>query len=206
MTTSTAQAGTLQPQDWHEVGSPPPRLAQAAGAIAGRYGTGVLGPGELCELVTSLAPMTALWEPLLVCDAARRRYRLLFEDRRLDIWVLSWMPGQATGYHDHGISNVALTALQGSVLEQQIRLGGRTSGASFAPARCSPARPATSTPSRTSRGGLPQRCTPTPRPCSRLASTGPDRQGSWSASRSMAAASCSTTPCEANNRHIKCRI
>ena len=124
MTTSTAQAGTLQPQDWHEVGSPPPRLAQAAGAIAGRYGTGVLGPGELCELVTSLAPMTALWEPLLVCDAARRRYRLLFEDRRLDIWVLSWMPGQATGYHDHGISNVALTALQGSVLEQQIRLRG----------------------------------------------------------------------------------
>jgi quercetin dioxygenase-like cupin family protein len=33
------------------------------------------------------------------------------------------MPGQATGYHDHAESNVALTTLQGAVLERQIRVG-----------------------------------------------------------------------------------
>jgi predicted metal-dependent enzyme (double-stranded beta helix superfamily) len=38
------------------------------------------------------------------------------------VWVLSWMPGQSTGFHDHGCSAVALTAVQGSVLESQLRL------------------------------------------------------------------------------------
>ena len=38
-----------------------------------------------------------LWEPLLVVDAHRRRYRLLFEDERTDIWVLCWMPGPVDG-------------------------------------------------------------------------------------------------------------
>jgi hypothetical protein len=47
----------------------------------------------------------------------------MLEDARLDVWVLSWMPGQATGYHDHGSSHVALTALEGVVLERQIRVG-----------------------------------------------------------------------------------
>jgi hypothetical protein len=113
----------LLPQEWHEVTAPPLALASSAGAIAARYAGTTLETGELAELVASVAARPELWEPLVVCDRTRRRYRLLFEDARLDVWVLSWMPGQATGYHDHGCSNVALTALQGSVLERQIRVG-----------------------------------------------------------------------------------
>ena len=80
-----------------------------------------------------------LWKPLVVRDRARRRYRLMFEDDALDIWVLSWMPGQATGYHDHGSSNVALTALQGCVLERQTpRRAGRASSASCGRASSQP--------------------------------------------------------------------
>ena len=70
--------------------------------------------------------------PLVVCDRRRRRYRLLFEDPRLDVWVLSWMPGQGTGFHDHGDSNVALTALQGSVVERRCGSARRASSASSA--------------------------------------------------------------------------
>lgn len=84
---------------------------------------GVLGTDELRELVQELAGRTDLWEPLVVCDREHRRYRLLREDDRLDVWVLSWMPGQATGYHDHGESNVALTTLRGAVIERQVRVG-----------------------------------------------------------------------------------
>jgi predicted metal-dependent enzyme (double-stranded beta helix superfamily) len=116
-------SAVLAPQEWHEVTAPPPGIALAAGGLAERYGPATLTPGELCGLVAELASRSELWKPLVVRDAARRRYRLLFEDERLDIWVLSWMPGQATGFHDHGRSHVALAALQGAVLERQIRLG-----------------------------------------------------------------------------------
>jgi hypothetical protein len=108
---------------WHDVTAPPEHIARAASRVAGAYGTGSLAPAELCRLVSELAARTELWQPLVVCDAERRRYRLMLEDERLDIWVLSWMPGQATGFHDHERSHVALTALQGAVLERQIRLG-----------------------------------------------------------------------------------
>jgi predicted metal-dependent enzyme (double-stranded beta helix superfamily) len=113
----------LLPQEWHEVTAPPLALAEAAGLAAARYGGATLGCDQLGALVTDLAASPDLWRPLVVCDPTRRRYRLLFEDPRLDVWVLSWMPGQATGFHDHGTSSVALTALQGSVLERQVRLG-----------------------------------------------------------------------------------
>ena len=116
-------AAGLLPQEWHEVTAPPPDIAFEAGVLAARYGGETLTSDSLRELVASLAARTDLWRPLIVCDRARRRYRLLFEDPRLDVWVLSWMPGQATGYHDHGTSDVALTALQGSVIERQIRVG-----------------------------------------------------------------------------------
>ena len=43
------------------------------------------------------------------------------------------MPGQATGYHDHGNSNVALAAVRGAVIERQIRLGTRSIERTLAP-------------------------------------------------------------------------
>jgi predicted metal-dependent enzyme (double-stranded beta helix superfamily) len=114
---------TLTPQAWNEVTAPPLAIARAAADLAGPDDGRMLTPGELCRLVGELAPRKDLWEPLVVCDATRRRYRLMLEDSRLDVWVLSWMAGQATGFHDHGSSHVALTALAGSVVERQIRLG-----------------------------------------------------------------------------------
>jgi predicted metal-dependent enzyme (double-stranded beta helix superfamily) len=132
---ASASRPLLKPQEWHEVTAPPPALAAAAGEVAASYGAGTLAPAVLCRLVERLARRSDLWRPLVVFDRRRRRYRLLFEDPRLDVWVLSWMPGQATGYHDHGDSNVALTGLQGSVVEQQLRLGAASIGRELAPGR-----------------------------------------------------------------------
>jgi predicted metal-dependent enzyme (double-stranded beta helix superfamily) len=116
-------AAELKSQAWHEVASPPATIAKAAGAVAAAYGSASLDCDDLGRLVASLATRRDLWTPLVVSDRDRRRYRLMFEDERVDIWVLSWMPGQATGYHDHAHSNVALAALQGSVLERRLRAG-----------------------------------------------------------------------------------
>ena len=41
-----------------------------------------------------IAARPDLWTPLVVIDRDRRRYDLLYDDDQVDIWVLSWMPGQ----------------------------------------------------------------------------------------------------------------
>jgi predicted metal-dependent enzyme (double-stranded beta helix superfamily) len=123
----------LRPQDWHDVTAPPPGIALGAADVTGECGAGALDTDALRRLVARLALRSDLWKPLVVSDRARRRYRLMLEDERLDVWVLSWMPGQATGFHDHGSSNVALTTLQGVVLERRLRVGEASSERALRP-------------------------------------------------------------------------
>ena len=56
-------------------------------------------------------------------DPDRRRYELLYEDERMDAWVLSWMPGQGTGFHDHYISGVGIAVAAGGVREDLMVYG-----------------------------------------------------------------------------------
>ncbi len=84
---------------------------------------GILSPEELEEVARGIAARPEFWRPLAPVDRERRRYELLYEDDRMDAWVLSWMPGQATGFHDHYISSVGLCMAQGSVREDQMRYG-----------------------------------------------------------------------------------
>src|SRR5215510_8308954 len=81
---------------------------------------GVLSVSGLEELVARLAERPDLWRPLVVVDHDHRRYELLYEDDRVDIWVLSWMPGQRTGFHDHDLSGVGLVCVQGELDEDSL--------------------------------------------------------------------------------------
>ena len=84
---------------------------------------GTLSVRALERLVRRLADRPDLWQPLVVVDRERRRYELLYEDERVDIWVLSWMPGQRTGFHDHDISGVGLVCVQGELDEGSLAIG-----------------------------------------------------------------------------------
>ena len=42
----------------------------------------------------------------------------------MDAWVLSWMTGQGTGFHDHYISSVGVWVAAGGVTEDLMRYGG----------------------------------------------------------------------------------
>lgn len=132
------QASTMLarlPREWQQVISPPEPVARAVHALVAQHGSGVLDLDALAQLVADIAACPTLWIPLVTSDSARRRYRLAYEDERLDVWVLSWMPGQTTGFHDHGHSGVALTAVQGSVLERRLRLPVGISTRILAPSR-----------------------------------------------------------------------
>jgi predicted metal-dependent enzyme (double-stranded beta helix superfamily) len=84
---------------------------------------GVLSVAALERLVEQIAARPDLWRPLVVVDRERRRYELLYEDHRVDIWVLSWMPGQRTGFHDHDRSGVGLVCVQGELIEGSLVIG-----------------------------------------------------------------------------------
>jgi len=83
---------------------------------------GALSVDALERLVCRIADRADLWQPLVVVDSERRRYELLYEDSRTDIWVLSWMPGQRTGFHDHDRSGVGLVCVQGELIEGTLSL------------------------------------------------------------------------------------
>jgi hypothetical protein len=106
--------------DWDEVLTPPQDLAAATRALIPPAPE--LSAVDLEQIAIAIRDRPELWEPLIVVDAHRRRYRLLFEDERTDIWVLCWMPGQSTGFHDHDISDVGIAIAQGMIVERQLRL------------------------------------------------------------------------------------
>jgi predicted metal-dependent enzyme (double-stranded beta helix superfamily) len=54
-----------------------------------------------------------------------RDYRLIYENEFTDVWALSWLPGQTTGFHDHDLSSVGITVAQGSVREWHLHLGAQ---------------------------------------------------------------------------------
>ena len=85
---------------------------------------GVLSTDELEQLARDIVERPELWRPLTHADPDRRRYELIYEDEWIDAWVLSWMPGQGTGFHDHYISGVGLAVAAGCVREDLMVYGG----------------------------------------------------------------------------------
>ena len=116
-----APTDTLKPQDWTEVVSPPAELLAAIRELV-PAGDGPLTTEQLVRLSAEIAAHEELWRPLVGADPDRRRYRLLYEDDRVDSWLIMWMPGQGTGFHDHAISGVGLVGVDGAVTEKQMRL------------------------------------------------------------------------------------
>jgi hypothetical protein len=42
----------------------------------------------------------------------------------VDVWLLCWVPGDDTGWHDHDISSGAVRVVRGAVRESNPRIGG----------------------------------------------------------------------------------
>ena len=98
-----------------------PALASLGGLVPH---DGLLSPGELEQVAVDIVDRPEIWEPLVRVDAEQRRYELVYEDERMDAWVLSWMPGQGTGFHDHYISGVGIGVAAGGVREDLLVYGG----------------------------------------------------------------------------------
>ena len=80
-------------------------------------------PEELADIVSVFAWSDG-WMDKVRLRAEERWYERLYHGSDHDIWVISWLPGQSTGFHDHGASSGAFMVATG-ILEEH-RPGERT--------------------------------------------------------------------------------
>jgi predicted metal-dependent enzyme (double-stranded beta helix superfamily) len=80
-------------------------------------------PEELANIVSLFASSDG-WIDKVRLRADQRWFERLYDGPDYDIWVISWLPGQSTGFHDHGASSGALVVATG-ILEE-LRPGERT--------------------------------------------------------------------------------
>jgi predicted metal-dependent enzyme (double-stranded beta helix superfamily) len=77
----------------------------------------------LRDLVERIAAQPALWRPHVRLDAGQRHFAQLWRDDHVDVWVISWMPGHDTGYHDHDLSSGAVAVVEGRLVEERLVIG-----------------------------------------------------------------------------------
>lgn len=78
--------------------------------------TNRVSPAELARIVETAA-QSAEWIGRVRLCAERRWYERIYHGQDYDLWVISWLPGQSTGLHDHGASSGAFIVTTG-VLEE----------------------------------------------------------------------------------------
>jgi rhodanese-related sulfurtransferase/mannose-6-phosphate isomerase-like protein (cupin superfamily) len=94
-------------------------VREAGGAlIAANSQSGAITrtPEELADIVSQFASSDG-WLDRVRLRAEHRWYERLYHGLDYDIWVISWLPGQSTGFHDHGESSGAFVVATG-ILEE----------------------------------------------------------------------------------------
>ncbi|HTZ42500.1 MAG TPA: cysteine dioxygenase family protein [Jatrophihabitans sp.] len=61
--------------------------------------------------------------PYIRYEQSERWHQRIYRDRRVDVWLISWLPDQGTQLHDHGGSSGAFTVLAGELAEAIHRPG-----------------------------------------------------------------------------------
>jgi predicted metal-dependent enzyme (double-stranded beta helix superfamily) len=79
--------------------------------------------GELHNLAESLGSDSSAWHHLVRHDPLRRVFEPVLDEPDVEGWLICWMPGHDTGFHDHDVSSGAVTVLSGQVLEERLTVG-----------------------------------------------------------------------------------
>ena len=137
----------------------------------------------MSELAAELAATEHLWRSFVRHDDDARFYQQLYRDPNLDVWLICWVDGQSTGYHDHDRSSGAVCVCEGKLFEDWFRVEEdgwvRERTTEHGPAAASTSTPRTSTASDTqARARLPRRrSTSTPPHSGGWATTSPAHAG-----------------------------
>jgi predicted metal-dependent enzyme (double-stranded beta helix superfamily) len=80
----------------------------------------LLSTRQLADVVLHLAASPADWVARVRLNPAGRWYERIHLDDSHELWVISWLPGQATGFHDHGGSAGAFAVVWGTLMEHRV--------------------------------------------------------------------------------------
>jgi len=130
--------GTVQGQRRPGQRLPEPRRCGPGQDHPGRDGYPRLGQEQLRQLVAGLAARPEGWDQLVRFNQEQRWYHRLELAGDYEIWLLSWLPGQHTGFHDHGEAVGAFAVARGRLSERTVAPG--RSEASSRPLRAGNAR------------------------------------------------------------------
>ena len=79
---------------------------------------------DLAAVARDVYEDRASWEPLVRFDTEERWYARLHAAADYEVWLLSWLPGQGTGIHDHGGSAGAMVGAIGTLREHAYSADG----------------------------------------------------------------------------------
>jgi hypothetical protein len=78
------------------------------------------GTYRLAELSLAIGAERELWQPVVdAADGVNRHWRAVHECDEVDIYAISWLPGQTTGFHDHCDSSFGVTCVRGAIFEDR---------------------------------------------------------------------------------------
>jgi predicted metal-dependent enzyme (double-stranded beta helix superfamily) len=100
--------------------------AMLTGRAAPRAWVPLLSQHELAAEVRRLAGRPAIWVSRVRLDPEGRWYEQVHLDDRYELWLISWLPGQSTGFHDHGGANGAFSVVWGALEESVVPRSGIT--------------------------------------------------------------------------------
>jgi predicted metal-dependent enzyme (double-stranded beta helix superfamily) len=83
----------------------------------------ILTPRQLAAEVRRLTSSPAEWVARVRLDPEGRWYEQIRVDDALELWLISWLPGQSTGFHDHGGANGAFGVVWGALDEHVVTHG-----------------------------------------------------------------------------------
>ena len=92
---------------------------------------GELTRTHLRGIVEGLALAGERWSALVRHDPSQRVFERVIEAGEYEAWLICWMPGHDTGFHDHDVSSGAVTVVSGQVLEERMHIGGSVSAAVY---------------------------------------------------------------------------
>ncbi len=97
-----------------------PRLASPATAYPHLAATPRPTLAQLARRASAIAADQRSWRPLVRYDAGERWYTRLAVAEDHEVWLLSWLPGQGTGLHDHGGSSGVVAVAAGELVEYSL--------------------------------------------------------------------------------------
>ena len=92
-----------------------------------------LTPQQLAAKVRDLTAAPAEWVARVRLDPEGRWYEQIHSGDAYELWLISWLPGQSTGFHDHGGANGAFGVVWGELDEHVVVRGASIDAASPMP-------------------------------------------------------------------------